>query len=64
MRQWMRHAKDAIERQIGGVSGHVVDAVQEGLTLQRYFLREEFSEEVVRTTLCALLPSDGVDTTA
>lgn len=64
MRQWMRRAKDAIERQIGGVSGHVVDAVQEGLTLQRYFLPEDFSEDVVRTTLCALLPSDGVGTTA
>lgn len=58
MRQWMRRAKDAIERQVDGVSGHVVDAVQEGLTLQRYFLPEEFGEDVVRRTLSALRPPD------
>ena len=58
MRQWMRRAKDAIERQVDTVSGHVVDAVQEGLTLQRYFLPEEFGEDVVRRTISALLPPD------
>ena len=59
MRQWMRRAKDVIEGQVDAMSGHVVDAVQEGLTLQRYFLPEEFSEAVVRRTLCTLLPQDA-----
>jgi DNA-binding transcriptional regulator YbjK len=60
MRRWMRRAKTAIERQVDGVSGHVIDAVQEGLTLQRYFLPEEFSEDIVRSALLALsfVPDD------
>lgn len=61
MRQWMRSAKDAIERQVAGANGHVVDAVQEGLTLQRYFLPAEFSVDAVRRTLRAVLPPDDLD---
>jgi hypothetical protein len=56
MRQWMRRAKDAIARHIHGVSGHVIDAVQEGIGLQRYFLPQEFTEDVVRRTLHDLIP--------
>jgi len=56
MRQWTRHAKDAISRHIHGVSGHVIDAVQEGIGLQRYFLPQEFTENVVRRTLHNLIP--------
>jgi DNA-binding transcriptional regulator YbjK len=55
-RRWMRRAQDAIERQVRGVGGHVVDAVQEGLGLHRYFMPEEFGEDVVRATLHALVP--------
>ena len=58
----VRRAKDAIERQVDTVSGHVADAVQEGLTLQRYFLPEEFGEDVVRRTLSALRPPDDAGT--
>jgi DNA-binding transcriptional regulator YbjK len=56
MRQRMRRAKDAIARHIHGVSGHVIDAVQEGVGLQRYFMPREFTEDVVRRTLHALIP--------
>ncbi|MFD4604226.1 TetR/AcrR family transcriptional regulator [Streptomyces sp. NPDC058464] len=56
MRQWMRRAKDAISRHIHGVSGHVIDAVQEGIGLQRYFLPQEFTEDVVRRTFHDLTP--------
>jgi DNA-binding transcriptional regulator YbjK len=41
MRQWMRRAKDA---------------VQEGIGLQRYFLPQEFTEDVVRRTLHDPIP--------
>ena len=58
MRQWMRRAKDAISRHIHGVSGHVIDAVQEGIGLQRYFLPQEFTEDVVRRTLHDLIPQE------
>jgi len=57
MRRWMRRARDAIGRHVHGVSGHVIDAVQEGIGLQRYFLPEEFTEDVVRRTLHDLIPS-------
>jgi len=62
MRQWMRRSKDAIERDVDGVSGHAIDAVQQGLTLQRHFLPEEFGEDVVRHTLSCLLPPDDAGT--
>jgi DNA-binding transcriptional regulator YbjK len=56
MRQWMRRAREAISRHVHGVSGHVVDAVQEGIGLQRYFLPHEFPEDLVRRTLHDLIP--------
>jgi TetR/AcrR family transcriptional regulator, regulator of biofilm formation and stress response len=55
-RQWMRRAKDAISRHFHGVSGHVIDAVQEGIGPQRYFPPQEFTEGVVRRTLHDLIP--------
>jgi DNA-binding transcriptional regulator YbjK len=56
MRQWMRRAGQAITRHVRGVSGHVIDAVQEGIGLQRYFLPDEFPEELVRRTLHDVIP--------
>jgi TetR/AcrR family transcriptional regulator, regulator of biofilm formation and stress response len=60
MRQWMRRSRDAIARHVHGISGHVVDAVQEGIGLQRYFLPREFSEDVVRRTIYELISDANV----
>ncbi len=61
VRQWMRRAKDAAARHVHGVSGHVIDAVLEDIGLQRYFLPEEFTEDVVRRTLQDLISDDEPD---
>lgn len=56
-RDWMRRARGAISPRVTGVSPAVLDAVQEGLGLHRYFLPEEYSEDVVRATFDALIPA-------
>jgi len=62
-RDWMRRARDAISPRVSsvisasGVSPAVLDAVQEGLGLHRYFLPEEYPESVVRATFDALIPA-------
>ena len=64
-RDWMRRARDAISPRVSGVSGvspAVLDAVQEGLGLHRYFLPEEYPEDVVRATFDALIPTAETDT--
>lgn len=45
-RDWMQEAKRALQR-AGVANARVVDAVQEGLTLQRCFAPEEVTEAVV-----------------
>ena len=64
-RDWMRRARDAISPRVSGVRGvspAVLDAVQEGLGLHRYFLPEEYPEDVVRATFDALIPAAEPDT--
>ena len=64
-RDWMRRARDAISPRVSSVSGvspAVLDAVQEGLGLHRYFLPEEYPEDVVRATFDALIPAAEPDT--
>jgi TetR/AcrR family transcriptional regulator, regulator of biofilm formation and stress response len=57
MRQWMRRARAAITRHLPGVSAPVIDAVQEGLGLHRSLMPEDYTEDVVRRTLHALIPA-------
>jgi DNA-binding transcriptional regulator YbjK len=59
MRQWMRKARDVISRNIDEERAHVIDAVQEGLGLHRYFLPEEFGEDIIRHVLFDLVPQKG-----
>ncbi|MGO4783898.1 TetR/AcrR family transcriptional regulator [Cryobacterium sp. W22_MBD10_FK3] len=67
-RDWMRRARDAISPRVNsvisasGVSPAVLDAVQEGLGLHRYFLPEEYPESVVRATFDALIPAADTHT--
>jgi hypothetical protein len=61
MRQRMHRAKGAIGHHVHGVSGQLVDAVQEGVGLQRCFLAGEFTENIVRRTLRDLIPDDEPD---
>ena len=67
-RDWMRRARDAISPRVSsvisasGVSPAVLDAVQEGLGLHRYFLPEEYPESVVRATFDALIPAADTHT--
>lgn len=56
MRQWMRKTRSAISRSIDGERAQVVDAVQEGLSLHRYFTPQEFSEDIIRGALLDLVP--------
>jgi DNA-binding transcriptional regulator YbjK len=55
MRSWMRRASGAIARSAPGSAARAVDAVQEGLTLQRQLVPEEIDEALVRMTLRAAL---------
>jgi DNA-binding transcriptional regulator YbjK len=59
MRQWMRRARAAIARYLPSASAPVIDAVQEGLGLHRSLLPEDYTEDVVRRTLHALIPGPG-----
>lgn len=52
-----------MDAQVEGVDGHIMDAVQGGLTLQRHLLPEAFSPDIVRRIPPALLPPDDVDLT-
>jgi DNA-binding transcriptional regulator YbjK len=52
-REWMRRARAAIARTVGDRNARALDAVQEGLTLQRHFLPAEVDEDLVRSTLRA-----------
>jgi len=70
-RDWMRRARDAISPRVTGANGTssvspvspaVLDAVQEGLGLHRYFLPEEYPEALVRATFDALIPAAKTDT--
>lgn len=56
MRQWMGRSRDAIARRIDGVNPRVVDAVQEGLGLQRWLAPDEVTEDVVRHVFQVLIP--------
>jgi len=55
MRQWMRRARAAISRYLPSASAPVIDAVQEGLAWQRALLPDDYTEDVVRRTLHALI---------
>jgi DNA-binding transcriptional regulator YbjK len=52
-REWMRRARAAIARTVGDRNARALDAVQEGLTLQRHFLPAEVDEDLVGSTLRA-----------
>ncbi|MHA6526063.1 TetR/AcrR family transcriptional regulator [Tessaracoccus sp. G1721] len=56
MRQWMGRSRDAIARRIDGVNPRVLDAVQEGLGLQRWLLPDELTADDVRHVFHALIP--------
>ena len=56
MRQWMRRSRDVIAQRIDGVSPRAIDAVQEGLGLQRWLAPDEVTEDVVRHVFQALIP--------
>ncbi|WP_265520528.1 TetR/AcrR family transcriptional regulator [Oerskovia flava] len=58
VRDWMRRAQGFFAGRIEGVEPHVLDAVQEGLGLHRWFMPEVFTEDVVRGTFRALLRQD------
>lgn len=56
LRQWMRRSSTVIARRIVGVSPRAIDAVQEGLGLQRWLAPDEVTEDVVRDVFRALIP--------
>jgi DNA-binding transcriptional regulator YbjK len=60
MRQWMGRSRDAIARRIDGVNPRVLDAVQEGLGLQRWLLPDELTADDVRHVFHALIPDPPV----
>ncbi len=55
LRHWMHRSRAVIEARVPGVDGRVIDAVQEGLGIQRFPLPEEVTEGVVRGVFSALL---------
>lgn len=57
LRQWMGRSRDAIARRIDGVNPRVLDAVQEGLGLQRWLLPDELTDADVRDVFDALIPA-------
>ncbi|MHA6513814.1 TetR/AcrR family transcriptional regulator [Tessaracoccus sp. Z1128] len=57
MRQWMGRSRDAIARRVEGISARVVDAIQEGLGLQRWLAPGEVTEDDVRRVFAALIPA-------
>jgi TetR/AcrR family transcriptional regulator, regulator of biofilm formation and stress response len=58
-KQWMRQARAAIAPHTDAAIANVLDAVQEGLTLHRWFLPDEITEQVVRRTITTLMPPFG-----
>ncbi|MEU2249598.1 TetR family transcriptional regulator [Streptomyces sp. NPDC019224] len=50
-RHWMRRARSAIAGTLGDEKARAVDAVQEGLTLQRHFMPDEVHPDLIRDTL-------------
>lgn len=56
LRQWMRRSSAVIARRVVGVSPRAIDAVQEGLGLQRWLAPDEVTEDVVRDVFRALIP--------
>ncbi len=57
LRQWMGRSRDAIARRIDGVNPRVLDAVQEGLGLQRWLLPDELTDDDIRQVFHALIPA-------
>lgn len=57
LRQWMGRSRDAIARRIDGVNPRVLDAVQEGLGLQRWLLPDELTDDDIRHVFQALIPA-------
>lgn len=57
MRQWMGRSRDAIARRIDGVNPRVLDAVQEGLGLQRWLMPDELTDDDIRQVFRALIPA-------
>ena len=54
VRRWMERSQAAIERQLPGLNGRALNAVREGLTLQRYFFPGEVDADLVHATLSAV----------
>ena len=59
LRRWMVEATARIERAFPGADARALDAVQEGLTLQRYFLPEEVDGALIRSALTAVASATG-----
>lgn len=57
MRQWMGRSRDAIARRIDGVNPRVLDAVQEGLGLQRWLQPDQLTDDDIRHVFQALIPA-------
>ena len=57
LRQWMGRSREAIARRIDGVNPRVLDAVQEGLGLQRWLLPDELTDDDIRQVFHALIPA-------
>jgi DNA-binding transcriptional regulator YbjK len=57
MRQWMHRARAAISRHLPTASAPIIDAVQEGLGWHRALIPEDYTEDAVRSTLHALIPT-------
>ena len=57
MRQWMGRSRDAIARRIDGANPRVLDAVQEGLGLQRWLQPDQLTDDDIRHVFQALIPA-------
>ena len=54
MRRWTERSQAAIERQLPGLNGRALNAVRNGLTLQRYCFPGEADADLVHATLSAV----------
>lgn len=63
-RTWMHGARAALSRAVGDDLARALDATQEGLTLQRYFLPEEVDEPLIHSTLHAVASRATVQQTS
>jgi len=58
-RQWMRRAREILATYTDPATAGILDAVQEGLSLHRWFLPDDITEGLVRKAITALMPPAG-----